>query len=285
MSDSEQALCRILPFGERQDISVPTSLTNQFQEVFDTNFDVRRLRDVVADRDIGRISLATLRSFVADDTTLAGQRAVYKNTFFTPRCVPDYDGHSEAAGYELRVPDDDTAAADNIVNIEVSPRAIRVVYNPMSLILEEHDVSVERKVAFAYKSVFAGVVSQAVMKMAMRNDDFGFDERYINRIDALYESKFAESADDITDPAVRLNRVAMCVGGAVMLRQAASGIEGSGEGIRRQTDITQKLRFFALGLASSAHSITDQQQVSFALAHAYTPKQTAQALKYWFSPL
>lgn len=281
--DSVGSQGRILAFERRNRSVIPEELVTQFQENFDNEFDVQRLRETLETRDIGKIAIATLRSFVGDEVTLSAERAVYRQTIFTPRCKADKDNYSEIADYVLRAPDEEDPRQDLSVAIQISPRALQVLHKPLSIIYEESDISITEQVALAYKAVFSGVVAQAVMKIAMRSDVTGFDERYVDKIDALYTQTFGASAEDITDHASRLNRIAMGVGGAVMLRQAAKSVEGDTVGRAGQSDVTQRLRFFALGLATSERRVVDQQQVSYALAHAYTPQETARVLKYWFA--
>ncbi len=232
-----------------------------------------------------------VQSFVPDTEVRIAQRAVSAEC--SAVLVPDANRSSERAGFEVTV-DDVTDTLTESAIIYMSPNAINALYRPVETILGQFSnlaftdsVIRDFAVESAARGVYANVYSQFLIKrhanVALENRPQNGTLSIPEKIDVIYEHKFGK--DGIEDRATRMNRIAMCVGGAAMIKLCVnrlSTLSGNALPLGMKPDVVDKiLRLYAKGMVDRAKP-RDQQEVTFALVHAFTPEEAAGFMRNWF---
>jgi hypothetical protein len=268
----------------------PPIVKDQFEAALGEDFSVRALVNSLKERSLFHEARGVLNSFVADTDVRLAMTDTHDRVYFSSRCLLDEDEDriSEVADYHLDSLDNDPKF-DKIVDITISPNALKALYKPVLGIVEAVSGSTEPLMhvndiaSLVYRAVYAKTVAQyVVMRQTMGAiDDPSLLSKFEVMTDYFYEKKFGE--DGITDFVVRADRLAMAFGGTVMYRQVSESLDRE---IGKQSDIGtqqigQLIKMYAAGVANIRP--VDQQRVTFPLVYAFTPNEASRFLKNWFS--
>ncbi len=235
---------------------------------------------------------SVVQSFAPDTGVRVAQRAV--GAYCDSVLVPDKNKTSQQANFQVSVDDIDSEPIEK-ATIYISPNAIGALYKPVNTILEQfassdldkktrRDTAAEIALRGVYTNVYAQFLvkrhAQTVMETPAEKGDVSLTEK----IDVIYEHKFIK--DGIEDWAVRINRIAMCVGGAAMIKLAVNRLTQLGGNVlpigMKQHDVLDKIvRLYAKGMSDRAKP-NDQQEVTFPLVNAFTAAETAGFMRNWF---
>lgn len=267
-------------------------LSTQFKAFLGDDFNPQGLRHDLQQESLYREARSAVQNFIPSSEVRIAQRAV--SAYVKADWVPDVDDFAEEAGYSLEI-DRFTSPPRETAAIHISPNALRAFYKPIHIILEEFAAEAitpeelrNRALHIACRGVYSEVLAQFLVKRhALSEIEQGKTDTVVSipeKIDALYLEKFGQ--DGIKDWAVRLDRLAMCLGGAIMYRQAALQMGAfSGEWLPRgltTSTLEKMLRLYAKGQSDRAKPV-DQQEISFALVNAFTQTEGARFMKLWFS--
>lgn len=257
------------------------------------DFGVHGLRNVLGNLGLFNKARGTIQSFVPDLEQRDAIRDTYDGVVFHNQFSPDVDSDdsAETADFRLNVTDE-PALDETQVTVNISPNGLKVLYNPVLQILEsnitgspEFSILRDAAVNIAYGGIYSGIIAQYIVKrhaLMVDADNASVDDFTKEKINILYGKVFPENG--VLDPAVRLNHIASRFGGAVMLRHSARAADSFLEQRGSDGSISvagNSLKMFVAGLR---HSVPrDQQQVSFALVNAFTPSDSANFLRAWFT--
>jgi hypothetical protein len=238
---------------------------------------------------------AVIRSFTSDLEVTTALRAAYEGILpIGLDCEPDQEKTHEVAHYLQ--PLEDTEEGERAKTLfSFSPNAIKTLHRPVLGILRHYEQEDAEDpairftaVGIAYKGVFANVLAQSLVKnhllISGQASREGISPALEEKVSILYQQKFANSSlEHVDDLALRVNRLAMCLGGAAMFRQVAESIDKKFQTEAVETnpkEIGMLLKMYAGGLLAARP--TDEQHVAFPLAHAFSPKEAAHFMKHWF---
>lgn len=266
----------------------PPEIAEQFHEMLGEDYHINDLIQGLKEKPLFPDARHTIQSFVPDLDVREAQRATWANATFYPRCEADTCESNETSDYEIEL---DGSPADFRVKVGISPNALKVLFSPVQEIMQdlvEGKASPaeirDRSIIIAYRGLFAGNVAQfATKRHLMKFDQQGFEgykDEVIQKIDPLYETSFPTEKSN--DQPTKLNRLAMAIGGAVMLRHVTVAIARYTES-ESKNSVGYPLKMYALGLAQQKP--VDRKRASFAMANAFDPQSAAAFMKMWFGDI
>lgn len=265
----------------------PAELIDQFAFAGE-DFSLRALRETLKERSLFQEARGVISSFVPDIEAREAMRQTFEGVNFSASCEVDQEG-SEKAYYSLDIGDvtDDTSSK---VYVHISPNALKTIHRPVIDILDASPKKSESlswnevAVEVAYRSVYAGVLASYMVKryaLTVGDEAVGVDDQAKAKIDNIYGQTFPENGID--DWAVRLEHIAARFCGAVLLRHITNSIVALQSHDPEANSAEQNghlLKMYATGLRQS--SPRDQHQVTFPLAHAFSPAEAARFVRAWF---
>lgn len=263
-------------------------LSGQLGDFLGEDFNVASLVTDLKRRSLFDEARGVIQSFTNDISVRQAQRATYSRTYIKASCEADTDSLSEIADFRLFLHEGESPS-DESAHIEISPNAMRALYHPVREII--NTISEERlpaqkirdrAIEIAYRGIYTNVFMQFMIKrhaLDVVNDEGSVSIDSVPKIAMLYEGIFGN--DKIKDPGVRLDRLAMCLGGTAMLRHVARRLGETPElGVAEQ-QAALPLRLYAVGKLESKPA--DQQGVSFPLAHSLDAQTASRFLRTWFA--
>ncbi len=268
-------------------------LRDQFVAFLGEDFNAQALREELEQDSLYREAKSTIQNMVPSSEVRIAQRAA--SAYVEAEWVLDEDEFAEEAGYDLTIEHFKTPPVET-ATIHISPNGLRAFYKPVHTILEQFAAEAvtpselrDQSIDIATRGVYSNVLAQFLVKRhALSEIEQGKTNTVVSipeKIDSLYVEKFG-TEDGIKDWAVRLDRLAMCLGGAVMIRQAALQMsEFGGQWLPRSlttSTLDKMLRVYAKGNSEKAKPV-DQQEVTFSQVNAFTPAEAARFIRLWFS--
>lgn len=263
-------------------------LRSQLDRAFGVEFSLRALMHNIQERSLFNEARGVVNGFVNETDTKMAISRTHANSKFVPRIELDYDEVSECAEFQIEIFDpkpDETSRVD----ICLSPNAVKSLYVPVDNIVdylypgENSVISKERIIAHVVRAVYSKTLTEFMFKQQLREavSNPVIMEKYSMLVNEIYEPKFGD--DKIKDLNVRLDRISMAVGGAVMYRHVIDslGHEFDGDSGAEELRMAQLLKMYAMGLRTSKNPV-DQQSVTFSLVHAFSPTEVAGIFKRWF---
>lgn len=263
-------------------------LNGQLEAVIGGHFNINRLRQRLGKRNLFQEARGTVYSFTPNVEVRTAQQQIFDQTYFSLSCEADSGGFEETASYRMKSYQDEDGTYEDHAIVEISPNALRVLYRPAHDILESLNPRLSEEVLeydaadIAYRGLFAGIVAQTAVKMhalAHIGSEPHLREDIPAKIDQQYEAFFGKDKIEAWD--ARLNRLAMALGGAVMLRSTVNHILEKLGATGDARTVGLPLQLYAEGRKEAQP--VDQQQASFAMAHAMRPREAARFMVSWFT--
>lgn len=280
MTKSEQRPTELYPH-------CPEVVNEQFHAFLGDDFNITRFIRDLRSRSLFDEARGTVQSFTSNTEVRTAQRSTYENTRFSAACEGGESEIEEIARYRMLTGLDENEHENN-ATIEISPGALRTLYRPLHDVLETLDPNREESqreytaLGIAYRSIYSGVLAQFMVKqhaLSRKNGVIGVDETVADGIDGAYTSIFGKNK--MFDRAAKLDRVAMAIGGSVIVRASVNGVSRAMGGDVHNDSVSLPIKLFVAGKREA--DPLEHREVSFSLAHAMSPKLAAGFMQEWFT--